>query len=178
MGAKSSGGSLYWDAGVNIQKLKTGFKKGQQEARNFSRNVTREGQRVDQAFNRSAKGVNVMNTSLGGIKNTLLPILGIAGGTGLFLMLTNQLKGLSKATIQFAKDFEMAMLEIKTISGYAQENFEGLQKEILDLAANTPDDVLTVARAFYQIVSAGYDGAEAMEILRVSTKLSTGALTK
>lgn len=177
MGAKSSGGSLYWDAGVNISKLKAGFKKGEQEARNFSRNVTREGQRVDQSFNRASKGVNVMNTSLGGIKNTLLPILGIAGGTGLFLMLTNQIKNLSKATIQFAKDFEMAMLEIKTISGYAQENFEGLQKEILNLAANTPDDILTVARAFYQIVSAGYDGAEAMEILRVSTQLSTGALT-
>ena len=177
MGANSSGGSLYFDAGVNLNQLRADFAKGIQEARAFSRGVTREGRRVDQAFNQSSRGVNVMNTSLGNTKNLIGPLVGFAGGTGLLLLLSNQIKNAGKEAYQFSVDFEMAMKEVATISGAVRSNFKGISDEIVNMAANGPDDAIQLAQAYYQIVSAGYDGAKGLELLRVSSEAATAGIT-
>ncbi len=177
MAARSSGGGLYFDAGVDISKLKAGFAKGRQEARNFSNGVVREGKRVDQAFNQSSKGVNVMNTSLGNVKNTLLPLVGVAGGAGLMFMLANQVRRTGRETYNFSKDFEMAMKEVSTISSAVRADFKGISDEIINMAAHSPDDAIQLANAYYQIVSAGYDGAKGLELLRVSSQAATAGIT-
>jgi TP901 family phage tail tape measure protein len=177
MVARSSGGGLYFDAGVDISKLKAGFAKGRQEARNFASGVVREGRRVDQAFNQSSRGVNVMNTSLGNVKNSLLPLVGLAGGAGLMLILANQVKQAGQETYNFSKDFEMAMKEVSTISAAVRADFKGISEEIINMAAQGPDDAIQLANAYYQIVSAGYDGVEGLELLRVSSEAATAGIT-
>ncbi len=177
MVARSSGGGLYFDAGVDISKLKAGFAKGRQEARNFASGVVREGRRVDQAFNQSSRGVNVMNTSLGNVKNSLLPLVGVAGGAGLMLILANQVRRAGRETYNFSKDFEMAMKEVSTISAAVRADFKGISEEIINMAAQGPDDAIQLANAYYQIVSAGYDGEEGLELLRISSQAATAGIT-
>jgi len=84
---------------------------------------------------------------------------------------------ISKQAYNFSKEFETAMKEVQTISKAVQNNFEGISKEIIDMSKTVPDNAQKLTKALYQIVSAGYDGAEAMKILRVSTELATASVT-
>ncbi len=84
---------------------------------------------------------------------------------------------LASSSFKFAKDFEMAMLEVQTISQAVNDDFQGMSAQIIAVGAEVPDTAVGVAKAFYQIVSAGNDGAAAMDILRSSTKLAVGTIT-
>jgi len=84
---------------------------------------------------------------------------------------------ISKQAYNFSKEFETAMKEVQTISKAVQNNFEGISKEIIDMSKTVPDNAQKLTKALYQIVSAGYDGAEAMKILRISTELATASVT-
>ena len=82
-----------------------------------------------------------------------------------------------KSAYNFSKNFETAMKEVQTISKAVQDNFKGISQEIIDMSKTVPDTALKLTKALYQIVSAGYDGAKAMEILRVSTELAVATVT-
>nr|WP_319510172.1 phage tail tape measure protein [uncultured Draconibacterium sp.] len=77
----------------------------------------------------------------------------------------------------FAREYEMAMKEVQTISEAVKDDFEGYSKEIIQMSANGTDTATELAQAYYQIVSAGYDGARGLDILRTSSELATGSLT-
>ena len=84
---------------------------------------------------------------------------------------------ISKQAYNFSKEFETAMKEVQTISKAVQNNFKGISKEIIDMSKTVPDTAQKLTKALYQIVSAGYDGAEAMDILRTSTELAVASVT-
>jgi len=84
---------------------------------------------------------------------------------------------ISKQAYNFSKEFETAMKEVQTISKAVQNDFKGISQEIIDMSKTVPDNAQKLTKALYQIVSAGYDGAEAMKILRTSTELATAAVT-
>ena len=84
---------------------------------------------------------------------------------------------LSADAYSFSNDFSMAMREVQTISTAVQENFKGIGDEIIDLAANGPDGAIELAKAYYQIVSAGHDGAAGLNLLDVSSKAATAGIT-
>ncbi|MCK4447996.1 MAG: phage tail tape measure protein, partial [Candidatus Marinimicrobia bacterium] len=48
---------------------------------------------------------------------------------------------------------------------------------IIAMSKTVPDNAQKLTKALYQIVSAGYDGAEAMKILRTSTELAVASVT-
>ncbi|MCK4295845.1 MAG: phage tail tape measure protein, partial [Candidatus Marinimicrobia bacterium] len=58
-----------------------------------------------------------------------------------------------------------------------QNDFKGISKEIIAMSKTVPDNAQKLTKALYQIVSAGYDGAEAMKILRTSTELAVASVT-
>lgn len=87
------------------------------------------------------------------------------------------LKKLSKEAYQFSKDFEQRMLEVKTISGEAQSNFEGFSQSVIDLSKDAPQSANELAEALYQIVSAGYDGAAGLRLLKTASKTAVGGVT-
>jgi len=60
-----------------------------------------------------------------------------------------------------SKAYETSMKEIQTISEATQEDFEADE----------------LAKAFYQIASAGYDGAEGLNLLDISAKAAIGGVT-
>ena len=84
---------------------------------------------------------------------------------------------ISKAAFGMAKDLDLAMREVQTISKAAQDNFEGLKDAVIDLSTKTPESAQKLSKALYQIVSAGYDGAEGLKLLEVSTKAAVGGVT-
>ncbi len=86
-------------------------------------------------------------------------------------------KKITKQAYSFSKDLKAALAEVSTISSYLRNNFDKVENEILQLSKTVPDNANKLTKALYQIVSAGYDGAEAMKILRVSSKLATAGLT-
>jgi TP901 family phage tail tape measure protein len=83
----------------------------------------------------------------------------------------------SKAAYKFSKVFETAMKEVQTISVAVQNNYEGISDQIISMSKRMPDAATKLAQGLYQIVSAGYDGAKAMEILGVSSKLAVAGVT-
>jgi hypothetical protein len=84
---------------------------------------------------------------------------------------------ISKAAFSMAKDLDLSMREVQTISGYATENFEGMVGAVRSLAKEVPEDAQGLSKALYQIVSAGYDGAEGLKLLEVATKGAVAGVT-
>jgi len=78
---------------------------------------------------------------------------------------------------QLAKDFENAMKEVETISEATQNDFKGISSQVFELSKISPDGPVKLAKAYYQIVSAGYDGAEGLKLLETSAKAATAGVT-
>ena len=78
---------------------------------------------------------------------------------------------------QLAKDFDKAMKEVETISEAAQNDFKGISNQVFELSKISPDGPVKLAQAYYQIVSAGYDGAEGLKLLEVAAKAATAGVT-
>ena len=76
-----------------------------------------------------------------------------------------------------ARDFEKAMKEVATISDAVQEDFDGISKSVFDLSKITPDNPERLAKAYYQIVSAGYDGEKGIRLLEVAAKSAVAGVT-
>jgi|GEM_PF-980532 len=114
-----------------------------------------------------AKGII---SGLSGNIASMAPFLPLAAGATI-------LAGLSDAALDFANEFGMAMREVQTISEAVQEDFEGISDQIIDMAAQGPDDAIELAKAYYQIVSAGYDGAAGLNLLDVANRAATAGIT-
>lgn len=78
---------------------------------------------------------------------------------------------------KLAREFEQAMKEVETISAATQENFKGMSSAVFALSKISPDGPVKLAKAFYQIVSAGYDGAAGLKLLETATKAATAGVT-
>lgn len=109
--------------------------------------------------------------SLAGSISKINPFAALAvGAVSAFAIIAN-------GAYNLAKDFEQAMKEVETISGAVQEDFNGIAQAVFDLSKITPDGPEKLARAYYQIVSAGYDGAEGLQLLEISAKAAVAGVT-
>ncbi|WP_066222605.1 phage tail tape measure protein [Formosa haliotis] len=84
---------------------------------------------------------------------------------------------ISTDAYNLARDFENAMKEVETISEATQENFDGIAESVFALSKVSPDGPEKLAKAYYQIVSAGYDGAQGLQLLEVATKAAVAGVT-
>ncbi|KJF44059.1 phage tail tape measure protein [Draconibacterium sediminis] len=100
----------------------------------------------------------------------LAPFAPLAAGSLILAKLGND-------AYDFSNEYSKAMREVQTISQATQEDWEGMNKAIIDLAANGPDDAIQLAEAYYQIASAGYDGAAGLNLLDVSSRAATAGIT-
>jgi len=97
----------------------------------------------------------------------------VALGAGAALAFGN----IAAEAFNFAKQYEAAMLEVKTISQSAQADFGQLKGDIFRLSEETLDDPIKLAQAYYQVVSAGYDGAEGLRLLETASKSAVAGVT-
>lgn len=86
----------------------------------------------------------------------------------------------AKSAYNFEKQFQTSMLEVATISDEVSNNLAKYKDQIV---AMTTDSGIPVyadesAKALYEIVSAGHDGAKGMQVLEASAKAAVGGLTE
>lgn len=93
------------------------------------------------------------------------------------LMATAAFAGMSREAYAFSSDFEDAMTEVKSISEATKENFEGMSDAIVNMSRRTPESARNLAKALYQTVSAGYDGAAALTLLDEASKSAVAGVT-
>ncbi len=84
---------------------------------------------------------------------------------------------ISAEAYKLAKDFEHAMKEVQTISDATQNNFDGISKKVFSLSKISPDNPKQLANAYYEIVSAGYDGVKGLQLLETSAKAAVAGVT-
>lgn len=96
---------------------------------------------------------------------------------GLAIAATVAFAKVSKEMKAFSEEFEHSMKEVQTISSAVQGDFEGYSDAIIDLTKEVPQAANELSKAYYQIVSAGYDGAAGMNLLEISAKAAVGGVT-
>lgn len=124
-----------------------------------------------------SKATAAEGTSVDGIFQKLGSTVGNLIGPVSALTVAYKFKQLAQEALEFENAFGMAMREVQTISVAVQEDMKGISEAIVDMAANGPDDAVKLAKAYYQIVSAGHDGAKGLELLSVASKAATAGVT-
>lgn len=83
----------------------------------------------------------------------------------------------AKHSYEFSKEYDKNMREVMTISAAVQADFDGYKQKVIDMTTEIPVAAAESAKALYQIVSAGHDGADGMKILETSAKAALGGVT-
>lgn len=83
----------------------------------------------------------------------------------------------AKSSYDFEKEFQKNMLEVATISTQVEGNMTDFMNRVMAITQEIPIKAPEAAKALYQIVSAGHDGADGMKVLEVSAKSAVGGLT-
>lgn len=83
----------------------------------------------------------------------------------------------AKGAYDFEKQFQQSMKEVATLSSGIKGSLTDYMNQVVDITREIPVQANDVAKALYQIVSAGHDGADGMKILEVSAKDAIGGVT-
>nr|DAF41311.1 MAG TPA: minor tail protein [Caudoviricetes sp.] len=83
----------------------------------------------------------------------------------------------AKGAYDFEKQFQQSMKEVATISNGIKGSLTDYMNQVLEITRTIPVQANDAAKALYQIVSAGHDGADGMKILEVSAKAAIGGVT-
>ena len=84
---------------------------------------------------------------------------------------------IASSAYKMMREFEHAMKEVETISAATQANFKDISSQVFAISKMSPDAPVQLAKAYYQIVSAGYDGAKGLQLLETASKAATAGVT-
>jgi len=122
--------------------------------RQFGVEATDVATRTDAASRRTLDTVGKLSLGLG---------VGLAVGFGL--------------SVKAAADFEREMRNVASISVSTQKNFDKISDSLIDMSRVVPQSATTLAKGLYEVTSSGFDGAEAMTVLRSSAVAASAGLT-
>lgn len=83
----------------------------------------------------------------------------------------------AQSAYDFEKQFQQSMKEVATLSSGIKGSLTDYMNQVMDITREVPVQANEAAKALYQIVSAGHDGADGMKILEVSAKAAVGGVT-
>lgn len=83
----------------------------------------------------------------------------------------------AKGAYDFEKQFQQSMKEVATLSSGIKGSLTDYMNQVMEVTREVPILANDAAKALYQIVSAGHDGADGMKILEVSAKAAIGGVT-
>ena len=84
----------------------------------------------------------------------------------------------AKSSYEFEQEFRKNMLEVATISTQVSDDMTGFMNRVMSITQEIPIKAPEAAKALYEIVSAGHDGADGMKILEVAATAAIGGLTE
>lgn len=133
--------------------------------------LSQGGQQVDKTFSRLGASIDkITKNALGGLKTMTAATLGYTA--------ISKVGDYMQEMIANVGQFNKAMTEVSTISKEVTENMADYKKQVAGLTADIPIGATEAAKALYQIVSAGQEGANAMKVLEVSAKAAVGGVTE
>lgn len=133
--------------------------------------LSQGGQQVDKTFSKLGASIDkITKNALGGLKTMTAAMLGYTA--------ISKVGDYMQEMIASAGQFSKAMTEVSTISKEVTENMADYKKQVTGLTAEIPIGATEAAKALYQIVSAGQEGADAMKVLEVSAKAAVGGVTE
>mgnify|MGYP003681893322 CR=1 FL=1 len=83
---------------------------------------------------------------------------------------------LAKKSLTLAVDFDESMRKVNTLAKLGQEGFEGMKDRVLDLSTTLGKNATEMGGALYQVISACFEGADAMEVLKTGVKMATAGM--
>lgn len=84
----------------------------------------------------------------------------------------------AKGAYDFEKLFQQSMKEVATLSSGIKGSLTDFMNQVVDVTREVPVLANNAAKALYQIVSAGHDGADGMKILEAAAKAAIGGVTE
>jgi len=123
-------------------------------------------------------GMDAVNSQLGGLQSKL----GQMGqgfmnvGKKLTTGLTLPIVGLGIAAFKMTGDFDQSMRAVNVMLGASEDEMKNYKKGVLDLSNATGKSSDDIAKSFYTIVSAGFRGTDALDILKVAVEGATGGM--
>lgn len=83
----------------------------------------------------------------------------------------------AKGAYEFEKQFQQSMKEVATLSSGIKGSLTDYMNQVMEITRIIPVEANEAAKALYQIVSAGHDGANGMKVLEASAKAAIGGVT-
>ena len=83
----------------------------------------------------------------------------------------------AKGAYEFEKQFQQSMKEVATLSSGIKGSLTDYMNQVIEITREIPVLANDAAKALYQIVSAGHDGANGMKVLEVSAKAAISGVT-
>ena len=143
---------LYFNSGID-KGFEKDLKRMNTQLNGFSGNVDKQGNKINNTF-------KTIGRSIGGVVSVLA--IGAAG----------------KELLTFSNDLETALSEVSTISQTVTDDFEGYKDALLALSTEGAQSVKELTEAYYDVVSAGYDGAAGLELLAAAQQAGTAGFVE
>jgi len=121
-------------------------------------------------------GMNAVNQQLGGVEDKLRSVGQSMANFGkkASMYVTAPIVGLGIASFKMAGDFDQAFRKVNVMLGASTEEAAKYKDQILEISDATGKSAIEVADAFYQIVSAGFRGTDAIDILNSAVRGAVG----
>lgn len=143
---------LFFDSGID-RNFEKDLARMNAKFNKFGTNVQKRGTVIDNTFKTIGRTVSGLVTVLA---------VGAAG----------------KELLNFSKDVETALTEVSTISQAVTNDFEGYKDAIIALSTEGTQSAKDLTDAYYDIVSAGNDGAAGLELLAAAQQASTAGFVE
>ena len=150
-------GQLLATIGGDVEPLRESMAEAEREVKRANQAMADSTQRFNDSMKRAGKQVQAVGRSL--TKYVTLPMAAV--GVGAFKM---------------QKDFESSMSKIVGLVGVAQDQVDAWAKDITAMAPEVAKAPQELADALFFVTSAGFRGAEAMDVLEVSAKAASAGL--
>lgn len=108
--------------------------------------------------------------AMGIIKAMASPITSFDVFSGIGISAATAFASAAKSAYNFEKEFHKNMLEVATISTQVSGSMADFMNRVLSITRQIPIAAPEAARALYQIVLAGHDGAAGMQIPEVAAR--------
>lgn len=118
------------------------------------------------------KSMQTVKSSIAGVAKDMQKV-----GKSMSMYVTAPLAALGGVALAMSGNFEQAMLEVSTLSQTMSESLQDFGSQVRTMSTEIPIGATDAAKALYQIVSAGHDGADGMRVLEVSAKAAIGGVT-
>lgn len=120
-------------------------------------------------------GLSSMLQSVGGMFGNLSPVLGIAAEAA--AALGSAIIGIGVQAVQAASQFQTQMNSIQALTGANSAQMAQYDAQLKQLAINAGVAPAQLASGLYNVLSAGYQGAQAMQVLTLATEDAKIGLT-